>query len=146
MHVAVHDYCMYAVTWHVQVCVYVFGKREGDNRHLLLWHACGTSIILMASPLLGSATEYPTEMSSFHIDTESDQNKNCLFNLFTPLCLFLPPLTAAAWNTDKRYISGLLAGDERWWNGKSLGHSVPFSFSITNCNCLPQSLDYGNLL
>lgn len=151
---SVHDTYMYEYDYMIMcamVCLHVYAcacvclcvsvlctwkEGERNDRYLLPWCACGTGIILRASPLLGNASECPREMSPFHTDNRIwSKQKLPLQPIYSSLPV--PPLILiTAWNTNKRYISGLLAGDKRYWNRKSLGHSVPFSFSITNCSSL----------
>ena len=104
-------------------------------------HVCGTVIILRASLLLGNASECPREMIPFHTDNRIwSKQKLSLQPIY--FSLPVPPLIliAAAWNTNKRYISGLLAGDKRCWNRKSLGQSVPVHFQLPTSTVLFKAL------
>ena len=102
---------------------------------------CGTVIILRASLLLGNASECPREMIPFHTDNRIwSKQKLSLQPIY--FSLPVPPLIliAAAWNTNKRYISGLLAGEKRYWNRKSLGQSVPVHFQLPTSTVLFKAL------
>lgn len=129
------------------VCVWgVFGKRERRTTDTYYSDVCGTVIILTVSPLLGNASECPREMMPFHTDNRIwSKQKLPLQPIYFSLPV-LPSFWLLLLGTQMRYISGLLAGDKRCWNRRSLGQTVPFSFSITNLNCPLQSLDYDNLL
>lgn len=131
------------------VCVslwYVRKEGERNNRYLLLWHVCGIDIILRASPLLCNASECPREMIPLHTDNRIWSKQKLPLQLIYS-SLSVPPiiLIAAAWNTNKKYILGLLAGDKRCWN-RIWDIRYPFSFSITNLNCPLQSRGSDNLL
>ena len=147
----IYDYA--CVQWHacvnvrvhmcmrVCVCVLLFGKRERRMTDTYYSHVCGTVIILRASLLLGNASECPREMIPFHTDNRIwSKQKLSLQPIY--FSLPVPPLIliAAAWNTNKRYISGLLAGDKRCWNRKSLGQSVPVHFQLPTSTVLFKAL------
>lgn len=131
--------CAFVCVW---VCACgVLEKRKRNDRHFLLWYAFGTSIILTASLLLSNATECLREMSPFHIDNRIwSKQKLPVQSIFSYLPFSPPILIAAAWNTNKRYISEILAGDKRCWNRKRLGHSVLFLFLLPTATTLLKAL------
>lgn len=99
----------------MQVCVWCSLERRMTDTYYS--HVCGTVIILRASLLLGNASECPGEMIPFHTDNRIwSKQKLSLQPIY--FSLPVPPLIliAAAWNTNKSNISGLLAGDKRCWN------------------------------
>lgn len=94
-------------------CVFRLGVGGG---HLLLWH---TSVTLVLSWWLLSCQAMQLSVPEKWVHStqtiESDKNKIStpyLFQYVWPS----PILIGAAWNINKRYISGLLAGDKRCWN------------------------------
>lgn len=141
------------MSMHVQVyvCVCVceggvLEKRKRNDRYLLLWHACRTGIIWTASLLLSNATECLREMSPFHTDNRIwSKQKLPPEPIYSIQFAFPSPiLIAAAWNTNKRYISGLLAGDKSCWNRKSLDIQHRFHFHLPTATAFLKVLSMVN--